>query len=40
MVGTAVLIIEVIGVFPYVEGEQRLQAALDGIGGVGLLRDD
>ncbi len=37
--GAAVLVVEVVGVFPDVEGEQGPQAAGDGVAGVGLLGD-
>ena len=40
MVGTAVLEVEVVGVLPNVEGQQRRQSFLHGIGGIRLLRDD
>ena len=40
MVGTAVLVIKIIGVFPNVEGQQGLVAAAHGVAGVGLLGDD
>ena len=40
MVGTAVLVVEIVGVFPDVEGEEGLQTALEWVGGVGLLGDD
>ena len=38
--GAAVLVVEVVGVFPDVEGEQGPQAAGDGVAGVGLLGDE
>ena len=40
MSGAAVLIVEVVGVFPDVEGEQRGEAFGDGVVGAGLLGDD
>ena len=40
MVGTTGLIIEVVGMLPNIKGQQGLQAALNGIGGIRLLRDD
>lgn len=38
--GTAVLVIEVVSVFPDVESQKRLQAFGDGVGGTSLLSDD
>ena len=40
MIGPTILVIEVVGMFPDVEGQQGLEAFLNGIGGVHLLRDD
>ncbi len=37
--GAAVLVVEVVGVFPDVEGEQGPQAAGDGVAGIGFLGD-
>ena len=39
VVGAAVLVVEVVGVLPDVEGQEGLQAADDGIEGAGLLGD-
>ena len=39
MIGTTILIIQIVGVFPYIEGQQWLQAALYRIGGIRLLGD-
>ena len=39
MVGTSVLIIKVVGMLPYIEGEQWGESLLDGVGGIGLLCD-
>ena len=39
MGGTAVLIVEVVGVLPDIEGEQGLVASGDGVAGIGLLGD-
>ena len=39
MVGTSVLEIEIVGVFPHIEGEQGLQTAAYGIAGIDLLGD-
>ena len=38
--GTAVLVVEVVGVLPDVEGEDGTEAAGDGVAGAGLLGDD
>ena len=38
--GTVVLVIEVVSVFPDVEGQQGFQAFGDGVGGTGFLGDD
>ena len=40
VVGTSVLIVQVVGMLPYVEGEQRGETLLNGVGGIGLLCDD
>ena len=40
VVGTAVLIVEVVGMFPHIEGEQGDEAAAHRVAGVGLLSDD
>ena len=40
MGGTAVLVIQVVGVLPDVEGEEGLEALRHGVDGVGLLGDD
>ena len=40
MGGAAVLVVEVVGVFPDVEGEEGLEALGDGVRGAGLLGDD
>lgn len=40
MGGTTVLIIEIIGVLPNVEGQKGLQALGNGVGSAGFLRDD
>lgn len=40
MRGAAVLVIQIIGVLPDVEGEEGLEALRHGIAGVGLLGDD
>lgn len=40
MVGAAVLIIKIIGMFPHVESEQWGEAFLHGVGGIGFLADD
>ena len=37
MRGAAVLVVEVVGVFPDVEGQQGFEAAGDGVGGAGFL---
>ena len=37
--GAAVLVVEVVGVLPDVEGEDGLEAAGDGVAGAGLLGD-
>ena len=39
MGGAAVLVVQVVGVLPDVEGEDGLQASDDGVGGAGLLGD-
>ena len=39
MRGTAVLVVEVVGVFPDVKGEDGFKALGDGVGGAGLLGD-
>ena len=39
MRGAAVLVVEVVGVLPYVEGEDGLKALSEGVGGAGLLGD-
>ncbi len=38
--GTAVLVVEVVGVLPDVEGEERAEAFGDGVAGAGLLSDN
>ncbi len=38
--GTAVLVIEVVGVLPYIESEERAEALGDGVAGAGLLSDN
>ena len=40
MGGAAVLVVEVVGVFPHVESQQWFQTPGDGVAGVGFLRDD
>lgn len=35
-VGTGIAVVDVVGVFPYVDGQQRVQAVGQGIAGVGL----
>ena len=40
VLGTAVSVIDVVGVLPDVNGEERLEALNDGVAGVGLLGDD
>ena len=40
MGSTAVLVVEVVGVLPDVEGEQGFEAFGDGVVGTGLLGDD
>ena len=40
MGGAAVLVVQVVGVLPDVEGQERGKATGDGIGGAGLLGDD
>ena len=40
MGGTAVLVVEVVGMLPDVEGQQGLKAADQRVGGAGLLGDD
>ena len=40
MVWATVLIVQVVGMLPDIESQQRLQALLDGIGSIRLLRDD
>ena len=39
MVGSAVLVIQVVGMLPYVEGEQGREARTEGIAAVGFLGD-
>ena len=39
MVGTTVLIIQIVGMLPYVEGEQGREARTEWITAVGFLRD-
>ena len=39
MGGAAVLVVEVVGVFPDVEGEYWLETVCDGVIGVGVLGD-
>ena len=39
MVGTAVLVIQIVGVFPHIEGQQRTKPLLHRVGRVGLLCD-
>ena len=40
MGGAAVLVVEVVGVLPDVEGEEGLEAFRYGVAGIGLLGDD
>ena len=40
MVWATILIVKIIGMLPNVEGQQRLQTALNGVGGIRLLGDD
>ena len=40
VVRPAVLIVQIIGMLPYVESQQRLQTLLNGIGSIWLLRND
>ena len=40
MVGTTVLVVEIVGVFPHIKCQQRLQTFLNRIGCICFLRDD
>ena len=40
MGGTTILVVQIIGVLPYIEGEERLQALHDGVRGSLFLGDD
>ena len=40
MIDAAILIVEIVGVFPHVDAENGLQTVADGIAGVGFLGDD
>ena len=39
VINTAILIIEVIGMLPHIEGENGFQASPDGVAGIGFLND-
>ena len=40
MVRATVLIVQIVGMFPYIKSQQRLQTLLNGIGSIWLLRND
>lgn len=40
MVGTAVLIVEIVGMFPHVDAHERLEVMTNGVAAVHFLRDD
>ena len=40
MVYAAILVVEVVGVFPHVDAENGLQTVANGVTGIGFLRDD